>query len=111
MFKIILLIKNNEIFSENASAIIKIQESLTNQPMKLRNIPNEVFGIAINDNFYRAVKIESLDCKNNLFLLDVGENYSITECSMDIYQLSDECKKLPAQAILCKMETVNISAF
>lgn len=78
--------------------------------MKLQNIPNEVFGLAINDNFYRAVKIESLDCENKLFLLDVGENYSVTDCSMDIYKLSNECKNLPAQAILCKMETVNIYA-
>lgn len=101
---------NEPYFSANASAIIKIQGTLDKKPRKLQNIPNdEVFGLTINDNFYRAVKKESLkpnNRENKLFLLDVGESYPLTESSMNFYQLSEDCKKLPAQAILCKMKTV-----
>lgn len=105
------LFVNKFIFSANASATIQIQETLTNKPIKLQNIPNdEVFGIILNENFYRAVKCDK-NSKNKLFLLDVGEIYTLTELPRDIYQLSDECKKLPAQAILCKMETEYASIF
>lgn len=59
-------------------------------------------------HFYRAVKCDN-NSRNELFLLDLGAIYSLTEFL--IYQLSDDCKKLPAQAILCKMETKNAKTF
>ncbi|CAD7092843.1 unnamed protein product [Hermetia illucens] len=93
--------------------IISMQTYFNDNPREFEELPKdgEVFGLHLEGYMFRAVKENGDSDKFSNFsayLIDVGEIVTINEC-MPMYVLPEDYQKMPAQAVLCKLEQVNNS--
>lgn len=67
---------------------------------------DEVFGLVLDNTILRAIRIKSSEIKTQVLLLDFGETATITDADVT-YRLPTEIKRIPAQAILCKLTGIS----